>query len=302
MKCRKCSRKAVFNGLCSQHYINYFESKVKGTIKRFKLLSKGEKIIVAASGGKDSTAILHILKKFGYNPEALTIDTNIGKYAEENLRNLKQFCKSEKIPLHIYSFKNEFGYSTFYIRDILASKGIKLNLCTICGVLRRQLVNKKARELKADKLVTGHNLDDEAQAVMMNILRGNIPLLARQGPKTGIKEHEAFVQRVKPLYLCPEKEIEAYSRLMKFPVVYEKCPYRSTSYRLSTLTELNRLSSDVKINIINNFLKMLPHLRKRYSNAGISHCKICHEPSSRQICKACSIRAMLPRPRRSLKS
>ena len=60
-------------------FIKNFEFKVKNTIKKFRLLDKKDKVLVACSGGKDSTVVLYILKKLNYNVEAITIDTGLGK-------------------------------------------------------------------------------------------------------------------------------------------------------------------------------------------------------------------------------
>jgi len=78
--------------------------------------------------------------------------------------------------------------------------------------------------LGATKVVTGHNLDDEAQAIIMNIFKANTSLAAHLGPISGVQEHSLFVQRVKPLYLCPEKEVKLYTILKRFQVQFVECP------------------------------------------------------------------------------
>ena len=275
-------------------FIKNFESKVKNTIKKFNLLDKKDKVLVACSGGKDSTVVLYILKKLNYNVEAITIDTGLGKYTQLNLKNLRDFCKQYKIKLHELSFRKEFGYTTCYIRSVLASKGIKLNSCYICGILRRQLINKAARKLKKTKLVTGHNLDDEVQVIMMNLLRGNPSLSARLGPTTGVIKDKRFIPRIKPLYLCLEKEVAQYSRLMNFNIQYTKCPCRSTSSRLAIIDFLNSFDDKTKYNVINHFLKQLPKLKEKYkTNKNPNYCRICKEPCSLDICKACWIKENL---------
>lgn len=67
-------------------FINSFESRVKDTIEKYSLIDKGERVIVAASGGKDSTTVLYLLKKFGYEIEALTVDLEIGEYSKNVLK------------------------------------------------------------------------------------------------------------------------------------------------------------------------------------------------------------------------
>ncbi|MBU3941591.1 MAG: TIGR00269 family protein, partial [Nanoarchaeota archaeon] len=152
---------------------------------------------------------------------------------------------------------------------------------------------KKAKELKAEKLATGHNLDDEAESVMMNLLRGNMGLMARLGPITGVIKSRGFIPRVKPLYLCREEDIKAYSKLMKFPVEYERCPYAQSSYREIVRNELigfEKKYSETKENIINWFLRILPELKKGFKrDKEMTYCTICEEPSQKSICNACTI-------------
>ena len=293
MKCKKCNEKMFFEGLCKKHFIEYFENKVKLTIKKYNLLTKKEKILVACSGGKDSTALAYILKKLGYDIEAITIDPSIKNSSRKNLDNLIHFCRKNIIKLHIVSFKQEIGYALDDIKKELDSKGVSMAYCTICGILKRYLLNKKAKELKAKKLATGHNLDDEAESVMMNLLRGNMGLMARLGPIAGIVKSRKFVPRVKPLYLCKEKEITAYSKIKKFPVIYERCPYATSSYREIIRNELINFEKKypkTKENIINWFLKILPELKKGFKkNEKITYCTICGEPSQKTVCNACTI-------------
>jgi uncharacterized protein (TIGR00269 family) len=273
--------------------MNKIKQKIKKTIGKYKLISKKNKVLVACSGGKDSTTVLYILSKLGYDVEAITVDALIGNYTKKNLSNLKTFCIKEGIKLHIVSFRKEFGASLCYLKSILAEKGVKLNSCTICGVLRRYLLNKYARKLKADVIATGHNMDDEVQSVLMNLFKNNLELLARLGPKTGISNHKNFIPRVKPLYFVSEREIIEYSKFMKFPVNYDACPCRVDAYRnhiRKLLDSYEKASPDVKKNIINNFLKILPLLKKQFKTIKEpNYCSTCKEPSRNKICMACRI-------------
>lgn len=276
--------------------IKKFENNVRKTIKKFNLLTKKDKILVAVSGGKDSTAVLYLLKKRGYDIEALTIDVLIGKYTKQNQENIKHFCQEHNIKLHIVSFRKEFGYSLCYIKSILKSKGLDLKSCTICGVLRRYLINKYAKQLKADKLVTGHNMDDEAQAFMMNMFKNTMWLAARLGPKTGLKESKHFIQRIKPFYLTSNKDIISYSKLMHFPVTFGECPCSSDSFRRFIKEMLNKWEKknpEIKKNIIDYFLKILPNLKSQFKAGEIRRCEKCKEPSSHKLCKTCQIIARL---------
>ena len=286
MKCQLCKKHSITeNGLCSEHFIEYFENTVKDTVKRFKLFNKKQKIIVAASGGKDSLSVLYLTKKITGNAEALIIDEGIFGYRENTLEDLKVFCKKHKIKLNIASFKKEFGASL----DKVIKKNKDVNPCTFCGILRRFMINKYSQGY--DVVVLGHNMDDEAQSVMMNIFRGNLEISSRLGPITGSQKSNKFTPRVKPLYFVTEKEVKIYSTLMGFQDKFVECPYTHSSYRNFTRDYLNReesKTSGVKRNIIENFIKILPLIKKKHSTKGkIQLCKSCGYPAKHEYCNTC---------------
>lgn len=276
-----------------KQFIKYFENKVKKTIKDYHLISKNDKILVACSGGKDSTVALYLMSKFFRNIEAITVNTFIGDYSKNNLDNIRNFCFDNKIRLHEISFKDEFGHSLCYLHSILKSKGSKLSSCAVCGVLRRSLLNKYAKQFKATKLVTGHNLDDEAQSILINLFRNNLQLSARLGPMTGLIKDKRFVARVKPLYFFYEKEIERYSKLLGFDVIYGRCPCSVYAYRnvvRDLLNEYEEKFPRVKQNIINNFLSNQKKIKDFYSSdEKIDYCRKCGEPCKTNICNVCRI-------------
>ena len=273
-------------------FIQNFEQKVKNTIQQYKLCTKKEKIIVACSGGKDSTTVLYLLHKLGYQVEGLIIDLLIGPWSEKNLENAQSFCRDYKIKLNVVNLREEFGCSMCFMRSGIQKK-VKFNNCLICGIIKRWLLNKKTRELKADKIVTGHNLDDAAETFMMNLLKGNMRLNLGQGPATGVIKDKKFVPRIKPLYFCLNSEVKRYSEIKKFPVLYDSCPCSVEVFRKKirrNLTELEKNNPQIKHNIVDNFLSLLPTLKKKYqTNEKLNYCTACGEPSRKDFCKMCEL-------------
>jgi len=276
-----------------QAFIDLFEQRVKSTIKQFNLFNNNDKILVAVSGGKDSTVVIYLMKKLGYDVEAVTVDAHIGCYTQKNLENIRELCKSLNVKLHEISFRKVFGASLCYIRDALKEAGHDYKSCTVCGVLRRYLLNRKAKELGATKLVMGHNQDDEAQAFLMNLLKNRTYLSARTGPENGIIEDEKFVKRVKPLFFTSEEDVIKYSKMMQFPVKYGKCPCSVEGFRnhiKDALNDYEKINPNVKKNIVAYFLKMLPKLRQKFhTTEKPNSCELCAEPCADKMCRTCQL-------------
>jgi uncharacterized protein (TIGR00269 family) len=285
MRCDNCDKSAVYHRrysgqkFCKDHFLLYFERKVKKTINDSGMIKRGERIGVALSGGKDSITTLSILNKLdGIELFAIAIDEGIKGYREKSLKVAKKFCKENDIPLEIISFADSFGTTVDDSID---------HACSICGVLRRRLLNDKAKELGADKLATGHNLDDETQAIMINYVRGDPERLRRLSNSSG---SDKFVPRIKPLQEMPEKEVGLYA-VLNFDVDFSECPYAQDSFRTGIRDFINTLERDnpgIKFSIKRGYDKLIPYL-KSYPTKELKECQLCGEPTSGEVCKVCDM-------------
>ncbi len=301
MPCKLCKTAPVIRlpnsevQLCKACFIRYFEKKAKRTIKAYNLLDKKDRIAVACSGGKDSNALLFFLSKLSENTrnlelEIIVIDEGIKPYRDLNIQHLKTLSKN----LTIVSFKKEFGLTLDEMIKIARKKKLPQHPCTICGVLRKYLLNKYARKLKVNKIATGHNLDDEAQSILMNQFRNSMETQARLGPLTGVIKDKKFIPRIKPFYLLTEKEIMTYAFLNNLLHEFTECPYSEEALRddvRNLLNDYNQKHPGSKHAVINSFLEILPLLKNHYktNDSKIKTCKKCKEPSSQDICQACNI-------------
>ncbi|TAL57842.1 MAG: TIGR00269 family protein [Nanoarchaeota archaeon] len=289
MNCSVCNATAIINSadaFCKEHFFEYFENTVKDTIDDFSLISKDDKIAVACSGGKDSTILLHLLKKWGYNIEALAIDEGIARYRDAALEDLKTICKTEGVLLRIVSYQENFGTTLdSYLKN---NRGARA--CTVCGVWRRHLLNRESKNY--DAIATGHNLDDEAQSILMNLIKSNIQVLARLGPKTEVVSSPGFTPRVKPLYFVTEKETSAYALLKGFSIKFAECPNAFDSFRAEVRDILNEFEAEnkgSKRKLMQWFIEVIPKLKAYYSNEQIGVCARCGEPSRRNPCISCGL-------------
>ncbi len=293
MKCQRCIKTAVIYQkysnahLCKLHFIEDVERKIKRDIRKFKMVEKGDRIAVALSGGKDSIALLYVLHKiFGNRPDvellAITIDEGISGYREHTLSHAMNLTCELGIPHTIRSFRGGFGVTL----DELSGKK-EHAACTLCGVLRKNLLNKTARELGANKLAMGHNLDDEAQTILMNFLRGDVDRLKRMLPD---KRQPGLVMRIKPLRSIPEKEVALYGLLNDLPVSTDECPYAGEALRNEIREMINNYEvrhPGTKYSLLGGVEALYPELHPL--NTQIVLCEKCGEPGSERICKTCRL-------------
>ncbi len=304
MKCSKCGDKAVFHRkyegsyLCSKHFIASVESKVKKTIRKDKMIERGDRIAFALSGGKDSSAVLYLIKKvFSERGDleffAISIDEGIPGYRKESLKIAKRLCKKFGVKHHVFSFRKEFGRElSEKVRKIRKSDTWEGTACTYCGLARRWLVNKKARELGAKKIVFGMNLDDEIQGIMMDYVRGDLVRLSRMGGEPIIRD-KLFTPRIKPFREIPEKEIGLYAILVGLEIHENECPYlEGPRFRVRNfLNDIEAESPGMKFSVLKTFEKILPCVRElvKKEKVKIVKCSECGEPSSQKVCKTCEL-------------
>ena len=183
--------------------------KVQKTIRRHNLLKKGDSVLIAISGGADSVCLTYILwqlkKKYGLDIRLI--------HFRHGLRSKKREDKEEKL---IRNLAKGFGLP-LRVKKINVSEYAKKNKLTVEEAgrnLRYQSLIDSAIKNNFDKIATGHNLDDQAETVLFNLLRGSglpglrgIPVI-RQEKGVGI---------IRPLLGISRKEILQYAEERNLP-------------------------------------------------------------------------------------
>merc|ERR1712203_942893 len=202
----RCGKKAILkrpktgDALCKECFFWAFETEIHFTIVRANLFEHGDYAAIGASGGKDSTVLAYVLKTlnerydYGLKLVLLSIDEGITGYRDDSLETVKRNRDQYGIPLKVLSYEDLYGWT---MDKIVAQVGLKNN-CTFCGVFRRQALDRGAMQLGVNKIVTGHNADDIAETVIMNILRGDVARLQRCTAIT-TADDPSGIPRVKPL-------------------------------------------------------------------------------------------------------
>jgi uncharacterized protein (TIGR00269 family) len=258
------------------------------------MFKPNDRIAVAVSGGKDSLSLLHILDKIESDFSeseivVVVVDEGIERYRIESLEILEDNCKNLGLKYHIISFKELFGYDLDEIIKISREKKSLLP-CSYCGVFRRRALNVISRKVKATKLVTAHNLDDEVQTMMLNLIRGDVTRIPRVKPVQDLSKN--FVQRVKPFCKVLEKEIALYAYFKKITFQTFPCPYSGTALRNDVRNMLNRLETKhpgTKFSIYRAFEKIQPAIKFFSPSVEIRRCITCGEVTVNKICRPCQM-------------
>lgn len=285
--------------LCTRCFCLSIENKVRVTIARYDMLRFDDKIAIGVSGGKDSMSLLHILAKLEETfPEAkltaITVDEGIRGYRDEALKIAEKGCRKLGADHVAVSFKELFGYKLDELVEKLCEAKITgrgLTPCAYCGVLRRRALNSAARDSGATKLVTAHNLDDETQTVLLNILHGD-PLRIARGRPVSSPTSSSFVRRIKPFSEVLEKETTMYAYLKKIRFQNTPCPYASTALRNDARTMLNRMEEKhpgLKYTVYRSAEKLWSSLDKAARVEEVRNCKLCGESTVNEICQPCKM-------------
>lgn len=254
------------------------------------MLKRNDTVAVALSGGKDSVTLLRILWKLERRfPPArligLTVDEGISGYRDEAISISREVCDLLKIEHVVVSFDELFGITM----DDVASRQNELQPCSYCGVLRRKALNEGARRAGATKLATAHNLDDEAQTGLLNVMHGDVERIL-QASQTTAKAPVSFIPRIKPLAEVPERETTLYAYASGAPFQTLPCPHGRDALRGDIRVMLNRLElrhPGLKHTISRSVERLSETAGGTIKRRAFRACKICSDPTPNDICEAC---------------
>ncbi len=292
-RCRICKREGFIHlryanlPLCKEHFLSRTRSVVQDTIKKFKMFSKEQKVIVAVSGGKDSMALWHILAQLDYKVEGIHIDLGLREFSMISRKISEEFAETHGLKLHVFSLKEELG-STI---DEIVKKSYE-KPCSVCGTIKRYMLNRLTYEMGGSVLATGHNLDDESARLMGNILNWEEEYLYRQYPV--LPEEEGMVKKVKPVVFLTRKELLKYCEAEQISYVDVSCPH-SRGARSLVLLDIMEMIEDkypaTKLRFVKGFYK----IREKFApskKVELHKCVKCGmlTASNKDLCRFCRIK------------
>jgi cytoplasmic tRNA 2-thiolation protein 1 len=299
--CTKCQKEEslyyrVHSGeyLCKKCFLRSIESKAAKTISKYSMIEYGDKVAVGVSGGKDSLSLLYVLKiLFDQHPNngnelvAVTIDEGIKGYRDESLQIVKDFCAQLGIESKILSYQSLFGIDMDQAMVQRASQ--KISSCSMCGTFRRRAIDVAAETVKADIVATAHNMDDQLQTFMINLLAGDVERIGWIYPEP-VQYTQTGMKKVKPFVEIYEYEIAFYALQRHIPFQSEECPYMNESIRTDLREFFNRLERDhpgIKYNTYRSMTKVSKVLRSSMAPSQTKKCSRCGRISTGDMCSVC---------------
>lgn len=224
------------------------QETVLETIRKYNLIEKNDTIIIGVSGGPDSMCLLDILyclkNTLSINIAVAHINHMIREEADSETEYVKNYCKEKDIPCYIKK-----------VDVINLAKEQKLGTEEMGRKIRYDFFEEVAKKLGANKIATAHNANDNAETVLMNLMRGS-GISGLKGIE--IKRKSQDVTYIRPIKECERSEIEEYCRENKlnpqidksnFENIYtrnkirnELIPYLQKEFNPNIIQGLNRLS------------------------------------------------------------
>lgn len=295
MKCDRCESQAVYTRkysgekLCSKCFSNSILRKTAKTISKYNMIKNNELVAVAVSGGKDSLALLNIINQMAathnFRIKAITIDEGIPGYRNEALEIVQAFCTKLNVEHKVFSYKELFDLTLDEALDLRGSE--KTSSCSICGTLRRRAIDHAAKDIGADVIATGHNLDDTLQTFVINMLSGDTNKIGWMDPDTSSNT----LRKIKPFCEIYESEIVFYAFTNNIPFQSEPCPHMNEGIRTEIREFLNSLEgqhSGIKNNLYQSIIKVSQIVKDtNYKQKAI--CAKCGNECTGKICSVCNM-------------
>lgn len=301
MACERCGRERAVvvrsrdrSKVCKTCFFSLFENEIHETIVSAEMFARGDRVGVGVSGGKDSTVLAFVLdllnKRHGYGVELvlLSVDEGIRGYRDHSINTVCRNSTDLGLRLKIVSFEEVFGVTMDRVVQKIGKKGN----CTYCGVFRRQALEEAARQMGVNSIVTGHNADDIAETVLLNILRGDASRLGRCTlSKTRSEEagdRMLSLSRLKPFKNTYQKEIVLYAFHKRLEYFSTECTYSPGASR-GDLRDLVKELEKKDPSIILKIIRSGDMFQHREIAVRTTPCTLCSHPTSSGdgICNGC---------------
>ena len=240
--------------------LDKLEQKFLDTIKENNLISKGDVIVVGVSGGPDSITLLTCLNKYKEYLNIEIICTHVNHLIRKDSTDDEQFvenvCKKMSIKCYVKRAKVE-----------KIAKEQKEGTEEVGRKIRYNFFDEVAKKENANKIAIAHNMNDNAETMLLNIIRGS--------GLTGLEgiQPEEYGKYIRPLINCKREEIEEYCQKYdlkpRIDSTNKENIYRRNIIRNKILPELKELNPNI-VQSLSNLSKIVKvqnmHIKTQVEN------------------------------------
>ena len=267
--------------VCPECYPLFFQRRMAQTLRRYGMVRSGDTLGVAISGGKDSAALLHALcqmpRRLPVTVVALHIDMGLGEYSDLSLQTVQALA-------------DELGVRMVVER--VADYGVQVapagnfRMCSVCGAVRRALLDRTGLREGFAAVATGHTLDDRLQQMLKRLLTGRL-----DAPRPILHGDEGHPRKIKPLSFIPDRASQAYADLLGLPYLTTPCPqFDPQSHRLKAVFELlEELAPMGKTQLVNTLREAM---KADVPGAQDHPCPDCGNPTGTDLCPLCRLKRL----------
>ncbi|MEM1896799.1 MAG: TIGR00269 family protein [Ignisphaera sp.] len=297
VKCRYCDRPAVTIvryaklNLCTEHFSEFIESRVEETIKRYRMIKKGDRVVLAVSGGKDSVGLMYIMnslsKRIGFSYTVLHIDLGIDEYSRRSRKVVEKHCRELGIDCIVIDLGIDLGFTLPQFVSKLRTKRV----CSLCGIVKRYIMNAVALETKADSIATAHHADDILVYLFKNFILQDYTFLKKLVP-VSIGVEETVATKIRPMYEIYERDIALYTILKGLEFVDLECPFKNVKGFEESIKkfidEIENRAPGTKISMLRKYAKTFS-LDRQEKSIDLGRCSICGLISQKDVCTFCKL-------------
>jgi cytoplasmic tRNA 2-thiolation protein 1 len=300
-ECSSCGSPSFYTrrysgeSLCVACFQSSIVEKTRKTISKYSMISPGERVGVAVSGGKDSLSLLKVLHGLAGTRRnqlvAISVDEGVAGYRDEALAHARVLTQDLGVEHLTLSYKDLFGFSLDEALDWKDERDV--SSCSFCGVFRRRAIDEAAVRAKATVVATAHNLDDYIQTFMMNLMHGDVARLGWLDPSYA--DSSFPVRRVKPFMEIYEEEVALFAYQSNVPFQSVSCPYMHEGLRSEVRDYLNSMEAShpgMKNVLLRSSLDVISHYARSTEKESVP-CTICGKSSSSGLCNVCRMKAAI---------
>ncbi len=179
-----------------------FPDAVAEYIARHDLLEGGERVVVGVSGGVDSMVCLTVLRRLGYDVHALHVNYGLRPGAEKDEAFVRRWSREQTPPVPLC-------VETCDPQARATDRGESLQ--EAARIQRYEVLSALAEDVGAPVVAVGHHRDDQAETLLLNLLRGAGPEGLAGMPPVRVFENAPSIRLIRPLLGRSRDEITAFA-------------------------------------------------------------------------------------------